>query len=476
MFIFGADQRRLQAAAGTAAKHDEERAMEAPMPWLKRRSVTVGGLCGTSRADEIYHRPSTLPPPRETFDLTTRWGRMEEMKRKQKEDDEKFRAAAEADFISHVLAVGDAEEESDSDDDDADDVEEEEEEEEENDGEEEEAGGTGPSTSAAVRRSGRISTLEEERKKQKTEDAAAAAAAAAAQTRQKTTTSGCLVVAFSGSEDGQLSLTPAVTRGTAPHGPKYRVLRSAPGDEPGIRWLFEFEELPPDADDDNGGDGGGARLNAEQLIQAVGLGHFRQPLWLGCRAGVSVGSEGAGEGDAGDTAGDGTEDVGATKEEDWRPPAPDWWTKPPSSPCFEMLDIVGFEQEAQLDGETRPALAVSVPSPFDAHAEAFIADDDAGFGAGAGAGAIVQFHSFSAKASRGELESCCETMKAKLRQDVRWRDADAVSHPPLGAFAAVCNGRGEGFHGGVRRVHPSIRPFPCVHSPHSHHMYSHLIL
>jgi hypothetical protein len=75
-------------------------------------------------------------------------------------------------------------------------------------------------------------------------------------------------------------------------------------------------------------------LSAEQLLmqlQSMGVGRMRQPLWLGCRAGA---------GGAGGAAG--MDDSGT---------------------CFEMLDIVGFEPGAELDGEVKGALAVGVPVP-----------------------------------------------------------------------------------------------------------------
>lgn len=125
---------------------------------------------------------------------------------------------------------------------------------------------------------------------------------------------------------------------------------------------------------------------------------------------------------------------------------------PGAASRFEMLDIVGFDPEAELNGETKSALVVSVPSPLEVHAAAFAANDDGG-------GAVVQFHSLSAAASRTELVLCAETMKAALKREDESRDAAAAAaddatasrrrprQRPLGSFAAVCNGRGEAFHG-----------------------------
>jgi hypothetical protein len=60
--------------------------------------------------------------------------------------------------------------------------------------------------------------------------------------------------------------------GAAPLGSKYRVLRSTPGDEPGVQWIFEFQRLPEDDDGDGGGSASGEVLSAEQMIHAmVGL-------------------------------------------------------------------------------------------------------------------------------------------------------------------------------------------------------------
>jgi hypothetical protein len=92
-------------------------------------------------------------------------------------------------------------------------------------------------------------------------------------------------------------------------------------------------------------------------------------------------------------------------------------------------------------------------------------------------GAVVQFHKLCAAASRAELVGCGEAMSAALKRDAETRDAaaaaaaaastSAVTSPPplqplrrsrnspLGAFAAVCNGRGEGFHGGALHVESS---------------------
>lgn len=207
------------------------------------------------------------------------------------------------------------------------------------------------------------------------------------------TTSGCLFVAFSGGErsgdDESESIVPAVTRGTAPVGPAFRVVRCTPGDERGIQWIFAFEQLPhrtsdPDASDEEGYNTGDARIvwTARELIQVIlaQMQDVRQPMWLGCCDGAE--SQAAGG----------------------------------ASHPFEMLDVIGFEDGAEVDGNKRGALAVA----HDVDME----------------GAVVQFHHLSAAASRTELLRCAES----IRDDLKPRSA-------LGAFAAVCNGRGEKFHG-----------------------------